>query len=71
MEADVPRVGRIVRNERRRPEPAGGTGTIEIRVVQATGGGKEDAVAIGGGNYSSIYACSVIVCCPSPGSLCL
>ena len=70
IEVDVPRAARVDRIERRRPVVAVGTRIGEIRVDPATGSGKEDAVAVCGGNYSSLYACTVIVCCPSPGTLC-
>ena len=70
IEVDAPREVRIVRIERRRPVVADGTRIVEIRADPVTSGGKENAVAISGGNYSSLYACTVIVCCPSPGTLC-
>ena len=69
IEDDVPRVARIARIERRGPVVAAGTGIAEIRVAPATGSGKENAVAVRGGKYSSTYSCTVIVCRPSPCAL--
>ena len=70
IEVDVPRDGGLVRVERRRPVVAVGTRIVELRVTPVTGSGKENAVAIGGGNYLSLYARTVIVCCPSTGTHC-
>ena len=71
IEGDEPRGARILaRIERRGPGVAVVTGIDETRAFSVTGSWKENAVAIGGGNYSSLYACTVIVCCPSPGTLC-
>ena len=71
IEEDAPRVARnaLIGIDRRRPVVAVGTRSDEIRVAPVTGSRKENAVAIGGGNYSSLYARTVIVCYPSPGTL--
>lgn len=68
-EVDVPRVARIDRMERRGPVEAVGPGIVAIRAAPGTGSGKENAVAVRGGNYSSTYSCTVIVCHPSPCAL--
>ena len=69
-EVDVPRVARGARIKGRGPVEAVGTRIAEVGIVPFACGREENAVAIGGGNYSSTYSCTVIVCCPSPGTLC-
>ena len=70
IEVDAPRAVRTVRTvrtERRRPVTAVGTGIAEIRVVPATGGGKEDTVPIG----FTLYQSTVYPVLSGPGPVAL
>ena len=65
IEADAARVARVVRIERQRPVMAVGTGTVKIRAAPVACGWKEDGLAVGARDESSIYS---VLGWPSPGA---
>ena len=70
IEVDARRVVRIDRTERRRPVVAVGTRSVEKRAAPFTGSGKENAVAVGRFNQSTVDSAAIVVRYPSPGTLC-
>ena len=67
---DVPCEVRLVPIERRRPVVTEGARIEETRTIHEAGGGKEDAVAVGGSHQSSVDSGPIVVRLPGPGTLC-
>lgn len=63
IEVDVVRVARVVRIEGRRPVVAFGPGTAYV--IPAACGWKEDRLAVGARDESSVYS---VLGCPGPGT---
>ena len=64
-EEDGPRVVRVARMEGRRPVVADGPGIEKARVVPVACGWKEDGLAVGARDESSVYS---VLGCPGPGA---
>ncbi len=67
IEVHVPREVRIARIEGRRPIVAVGANIVEVGIVPAASGWKEDAVAVGLAGYS--VSVDAILGCPGPRTL--
>ncbi len=65
IEVDETRVARVARTEGRRPVVAEGPRIVKERVVSVACGRKEDGLAVGARDESSVYS---VLGCPGPGT---
>lgn len=56
----------VIAVKRRRPVVTVATSVVGSRTVAIARSGEKDAVAVGAGNFVTVYA---VLCCPVPGAL--
>ena len=66
IEVEVPRAVRVVGVERTRPVGAAAAYAVETAIVAVASSGKEETVAVAGGEESAVHA---VLCCP--GYICV